>query len=79
MVRDSILASLRIKIEKLILDRPDYVILVTHSPPYGIADESTPITLRGMEFPEEYLADTIIMRGDDWRRCKEAPYQTLED
>jgi len=25
---------------------PDYVILVTHSPPYGIADRSKPITIQ---------------------------------
>jgi Icc-related predicted phosphoesterase len=40
------------------LNNPHYVILVTHSPPYGIADRSTPITLKESIILEEILLDT---------------------
>ena len=59
IVRDRLLRSLRISLEKIMLNRPDYVILVTHSPPYGMADRSTPITLREFIVLEEILADVI--------------------
>jgi Icc-related predicted phosphoesterase len=59
IVRDSLLTSLKIRIEKLVLSKPDYIILVTHSPPYGIADKSLPISLKEIGILEEHLSDTI--------------------
>jgi Icc-related predicted phosphoesterase len=58
IVKDEILTRLRINIEKIMLNNPHYVILVTHSPPYGIADRSTPITLKESIILEEILLDT---------------------
>jgi len=58
IVKDGILTRLRINIEKIMLNNPHYVILVTHSPPYGIADRSTPITLKESIILEEILLDT---------------------
>lgn len=48
LVYEDILKTLRINYEKLKLDNPDMIILVSHSPPYGIADYSSEITLRDM-------------------------------
>jgi Icc-related predicted phosphoesterase len=58
IVKDGILNRLKINIEKIMLNNPHYVILVTHSPPYGIADRSTPITLKESIILEEILLDT---------------------
>jgi Icc-related predicted phosphoesterase len=58
IVKDGILTRLKINIEKIMLNNPHYVILVTHSPPYGIADRSTPITLKESIILEEILLDT---------------------
>jgi Icc-related predicted phosphoesterase len=57
IVKDEILTSLKINLEKIMLNNPHYVILVTHSPPYGIADRSTPITLKETVILEEILSD----------------------
>lgn len=46
MVAENLLTGLKINIEKIAQEHPDYIILVTHSPPYGIADRSKPITLQ---------------------------------
>lgn len=56
--KDGILTSLKVNLEKVMLNRPNYLILVTHSPPYGIADRSTPITLKEFVILEEILLDT---------------------
>lgn len=63
MVRDDVLISLKTNLEKVMLNRPDYLILVTHSPPYGITDRSTPVTLREIIILEEILYDTIGYGG----------------
>jgi Icc-related predicted phosphoesterase len=57
IVKDGILTRLKINLEKVMLSNPHYVVLVTHSPPYGIADRSTPITLKEMVILEEILLD----------------------
>jgi Icc-related predicted phosphoesterase len=57
ILKDGILTSLKINLEKIMLTNPHYVILVTHSPPYGIADRSTPITLKEIIILEEILLD----------------------
>jgi len=49
--------ELKINIEKVMHGHPDYIILVTHSPPYGIADRSKPITLREMVVLEDLLEE----------------------
>ena len=48
LVRDRLTTELKINVEKVMLERPDFAILVTHSPPYGIADLSKPVTLNEM-------------------------------
>jgi len=58
IIKDGILTGLKINLEKIMLNNPHYVILVTHSPPYGIADRSTPITLKENVILEEILLDT---------------------
>jgi len=49
--------ELKINIEKVMHEHPDYIILVTHSPPYGIADRSKSITLREMVVLEDLLEE----------------------
>jgi Icc-related predicted phosphoesterase len=59
IVSEGIDRDLKISLEKAMLGRrPDYVILVTHSPPYGVADRSTPITLR-----EAIISEEIALEG----------------
>lgn len=57
VVAEGLLTKLKINIEKAIQGRPDYIVLVTHSPPYGIADRSKPITLREMLVLEDILEE----------------------
>ena len=57
VIRDTLTAELKINVEKVMLERPDYAILVTHSPPYGIADLSKPITLNEMLVLHEIAAE----------------------
>jgi Icc-related predicted phosphoesterase len=55
IVRESLMTELKIQIEKIAQESPDYIILVTHSPLYGIADRSKPITLH-----ETYVLEDIL-------------------
>jgi Icc-related predicted phosphoesterase len=57
IVRESLMTELKIQVEKIAQANPDYVILVTHSPPYGIADRSKPITLREALVLEDILEE----------------------
>ena len=57
IVAEGLLTELKINIEKVMQGRPDHIILVTHSPPYGIADRSKPITLREMIVLEDLLEE----------------------
>jgi Icc-related predicted phosphoesterase len=57
VVRESIMTELKIQIEKIAQENPDYLILVTHSPPYGIADRSKPITLHETHVLEDILEE----------------------
>jgi Icc-related predicted phosphoesterase len=57
IVTEQLSTELKINIEKVIQGRPDYIILVSHSPPYGIADRSKPITLREMIVLEDILEE----------------------
>ena len=54
-VRESLMTNLKINLEKLMISQPDYIILITHAPPYGTADYSTPITIK-----EEALLGEIL-------------------
>ena len=57
IVTEQLSTELKINIEKVIQGRPDYIILVSHAPPYGIADRSKPITLREMIVLEDILEE----------------------
>lgn len=57
VVAEQLSTELKINIEKVMQGHPDYIILVTHSPPYGIADRSKPITLREMIVLEDILEE----------------------
>ncbi|MBO3799399.1 MAG: metallophosphoesterase [Candidatus Brockarchaeota archaeon] len=57
IVAEQLLTELKINVEKVMQGRPDYIILVTHTPPYGIADRSKPITLREMIVLEDILEE----------------------
>ena len=61
-IAESQSTELKINIEKLMHGQPDYVVLVTHSPPYGIADRSKPITLREMTVLEDLLDE---LKGEE--------------
>jgi len=57
IVAENLLTELKINIEKIAQAQPDYIILVTHSPPYGVADRSKPITLHEMHVLEDILEE----------------------
>ena len=57
VVGEGLSTELKINIEKVVQGHPDYIILVTHSPPYGIADRSKPITLREMAVLEDLVEE----------------------
>jgi Icc-related predicted phosphoesterase len=69
IIAENILTDLKINMEKIAQAQPDYIILVTHSPPYGIADRSKPITLHEMLVLEDILEE---LKG-------EAKQETEED
>jgi Icc-related predicted phosphoesterase len=68
IVRESLMTELKIQIEKIAQAGPDYIILVTHSPPYGIADRSKPITLHEMLVLEDVLEE---LKGETRTEAKE--------
>jgi len=57
IVAENLLTELKINIEKIAQAQPDYIILVTHSPPYGVADRSKPITLHETHVLEDILEE----------------------
>ena len=57
IIAESLLTELKINIEKVAQEQPNYIILVTHSPPYGIADRSKPVTMREMLVLEDILEE----------------------
>ena len=67
IVYEDLSKNLKITYEKVMLSKPDITILVTHSPPYGIADHSKPITLKEMLVLEE-LSDEIKEREETERK-----------
>jgi Icc-related predicted phosphoesterase len=71
IVAESLLTELKINIEKVAQANPDYIILVTHSPPYGIADRSKPVTLREMLILEDILEE--LQEGETKPETKEKP------
>jgi len=68
VVAEGLSTELKINIEKVVQGRPDYIVLVTHSPPYGIADRSKPITLREMVVLEDLLEE---LKGEAKPETKE--------
>jgi len=68
MVAEGLKTELKITVEKAAQGRPDYIVLVTHSPPYGIADRSKPITLREMVVLEDLLNE---LKGEAKPETKE--------
>lgn len=62
IVQEDLFKALKINYEKLIANGTELTILVTHSPPYRVADYSTPITLKEFivleEITEEQRAKT---------------------
>ena len=73
MVAENILTGLKINIEKIAQAQPDYIILITHSPPYGIADRSKPITLQEMLVLEDILEE---LKGETQPEEKEPAKKT---
>ena len=67
IVREGLMRDLKINLEKLMVERPDYMILVTHSPPYGIADYSRPITLS-----EEVMLEDILEEEEQEKEIERA-------
>ena len=72
IIKENILTDLKISIEKIAQAQPDYIILITHSPPNGIADRSKPITLREMlvleDILEELKGETKQEREEDAKK-----------
>jgi len=69
VVAEGLSTELKINIEKVVQGRPDYIVLVTHSPPYGTADRSKPITLREMIVLEDLLEE---LKGETKPETKES-------
>jgi Icc-related predicted phosphoesterase len=57
LVRNELTTELKINVQKVMLERPNFAVLITHSPPYGVADLSKPITLNEMLILEEIIAE----------------------
>jgi len=75
IVAEQLTTELKINVEKVMQGHPDYILLVTHSPPYGIADRSKPITLREMAVLEDLLEE---LKGEPKPETKEEPTQPSE-
>lgn len=73
VVAENLLTELKINIEKIAQAQPDYIILITHSPPYGIADRSKPITLQEMLVLEDILEE---LEGETQPEDKEPTKKT---
>lgn len=73
IIAQDLLTELKINIEKVAQAHPDYIILVTHSPPYGIADRSKPVTLREMLVLEDILEE---LKGETKPETKESAKKT---
>lgn len=73
IVTQSLLTELKTNIEKIAQAHPDYIILITHSPPYGIADRSKPVTLREMLVLEDILEE---LEGETESETKEPAKKT---
>jgi len=73
IVAENLLSELKINIAKIAQERPDYMVLITHSPPYGIADRSKPITLQEMLVLEDVLEE---LKGEVKLETKEQPKKT---
>jgi Icc-related predicted phosphoesterase len=74
IVRESLTIELKIQIEKIAQTNPDYIILITHTPPYGIADRSKPITLHEMLVLEDILEE---LKGETKTETKELAKKAL--
>lgn len=68
VIRENLMMELKIQIEKVAQANPDYIILVTHSPPYGIADRSKPIAPHEMLVLEDILEE---LKGEAKTEIKE--------
>jgi len=75
IVAEQLATELKINVEKVVQGHPDYILLVTHSPPYGIADRSKPITLKEMAVLEDLLEE---LKGEPKPEPKEEPNQPPE-
>jgi Icc-related predicted phosphoesterase len=73
MVAEDLLTELKINIEKIAQAQPDHIILITHSPPYGIADRSKPITLHEMLVLEDILEE---LKGETKTETEETTKKT---
>jgi Icc-related predicted phosphoesterase len=73
IVAESLLSELKINIGKIAQEQPDYIVLISHSPPYGIADRSKPITLQEMLVLEDVLEE---LKGEVKSETKEPGKKT---
>jgi len=73
IITEDISTDLKINMEKIAQAQPDYIILVTHSPPNGIADRSKPITLREMLVLEDILEE---LKGETKQETEEDKKKT---
>ena len=73
MVAENLLTELKINVEKIAQAHPDYIILITHSPLYGIADRSKPITLHEMFVLEDIIEE---LKGETEPEEKEPAKKT---
>lgn len=74
IVAGNLSTELKINIEKVAQAQPDFIILVTHSPPYGTADRSKPITLQETTVLEDILEE---LKGEAKPETKEPAKKTI--
>jgi len=75
IVGEQLSTELKINVEKVMQGHPDCIILVTHSPPYGIADRSKPITLKEMAVLEDLLEE---LKEEPKPEAEKEPTQSSE-
>jgi Icc-related predicted phosphoesterase len=73
IIKENVFTDLKINMQKIAQAQPDYIILVTHSPPNGIADRSKPITLREMLVLEDILEE---LKGETKQETEEDKKKT---
>lgn len=67
---DNFFGTLKMQYQKLLLEKPDYILLLTHSPPFGISDYSKEIGIDDGEVVEEVFEEDKIEKPDKKKKSR---------